>query len=84
MIFASKVANKRNKCTYVSRDSGWRRPDLYLDIFGFIVAFSVCAVGLLLYFPSENVEYTLRGAEISGIFFSGSAIGLIIINQSKN
>lgn len=83
MTFTCKLSKKLNKYIFVRHPSYWRRPDFYFDIFGYIFAFSVFLVGLFLFFPNKNVEYVLLGAEIGGIVFSGTALGLIIVNIKK-
>jgi hypothetical protein len=81
MVFASKTGFiRKNKCVTVSKYYGCRRLDLYLDVSGFIIAFCVCIIGMLFYFPQADFEYMLRGAEIGGIFFAGMAIALMVTN----
>ena len=74
---------KTNKRESLSEYYGCRSLGLYLDISGFITAFSVCLIGLFFYFPHCKFEYILRGAEIVGIFFAGMAIVLILTNTIK-
>ena len=87
MVFTSKkIGINSNKCVSISTYYGWRRLDLYMDISGFIFAFLVCLIGLFYHFPKNNFEYIMRGVEVGGILFAGTAIFIMLINikQTNN